>query len=197
MKDVGTQQIEVMKSLGQQAAAWLLGCTSRTLRDRADAPRKPDGTYDAQGLVAWNRSRITPPELTDDEHERLLLIKEFAIDRPLGGQIIAVFETMTELARRYGDAGILAMGRLFLDEWREQEASYRSDYREPTPEEQERQEAERRRVAACDAAIAELRLVIQCETCKRIRHGRTWEKASPPAGFMVVSGPCPRCSDDS
>jgi len=196
MTDTGTQQIEALRSLNQQAAAWLVGISARALRDRVDAPRNPDGSYDAQQLVAWNQARIQPPELTDDEYERLLLIQDFAFERVLDGQIIAVMETMTELARRYGDAGILAMGRVFLDVWREQEACYRDNYREPTPAELERQEAERRRAEAHDLAIAELRLVIQCERCKKLRHGRRWMEGSPPAGYVVITGPCPRCNHE-
>ncbi len=46
-------QIEVMQGLRQGAAAWLIGLSARKLRDRTDAPRNKDGTYNAQELLAY------------------------------------------------------------------------------------------------------------------------------------------------
>jgi phage terminase Nu1 subunit (DNA packaging protein) len=42
-----------LRRLNQQQAAYILGVTSRSLRDWPDAPRNDDGTYDAAPLVAW------------------------------------------------------------------------------------------------------------------------------------------------
>ena len=51
-------QVHEMQSLHQAAAAWLLGCSSRELRDRADIPRDADGRYSAKDiLLAAARSR--------------------------------------------------------------------------------------------------------------------------------------------
>lgn len=44
-------------ALNQQQAATLLGVTSRSLRDWADAPRNGDGTYDGPMLVRWYVAR--------------------------------------------------------------------------------------------------------------------------------------------
>ena len=42
-----------LRRLNQQQAAYILGVTSRSLRDWPDAPRNDDGTYDAAPLVVW------------------------------------------------------------------------------------------------------------------------------------------------
>src|SRR5689334_4674268 len=51
------QQVDVLKSLTQGAAAHLLGLGPRVFRDKHDAPRNDDGTYDAVALVAWWRDQ--------------------------------------------------------------------------------------------------------------------------------------------
>jgi hypothetical protein len=45
-------QKTILGSLPQGTAAWLVGMSTRAFRD-TDAPRKPDGTYDAVALVQW------------------------------------------------------------------------------------------------------------------------------------------------
>ena len=49
-------EIKVLGSLSQGAAAWLLGISPRSLRDRNTLPRNPDGTYDAREVLAWHLS---------------------------------------------------------------------------------------------------------------------------------------------
>lgn len=46
-------QVAVLSSLGQTAAAHLVGITPRSLRDRRDVPRNENGTYNARALVEW------------------------------------------------------------------------------------------------------------------------------------------------
>ena len=44
-------------------------------------------------------------------------------------------------------------------------------------------------------AIKSGRLVRQpCETCGKLRRGRTWVKASAPNGYVVFLGTCPACA---
>jgi hypothetical protein len=54
----GRQQIEAMQALSQSAAAWLMGISARTFRDK-NAPRNADGTYNAKDLLTW-LSQSTP-----------------------------------------------------------------------------------------------------------------------------------------
>jgi hypothetical protein len=52
------QQIQVLGSLAQGAAAAIVGLSARTFRD-SDAPRNADGTYDARELARWIRKTST------------------------------------------------------------------------------------------------------------------------------------------
>ena len=52
--------IENMKSLPQGAVAWLFGVSPRTIRDRQEAPRNSDGTYNAQAVVSWHLEQLKP-----------------------------------------------------------------------------------------------------------------------------------------
>ena len=44
------ENIEVLKNLDQQSAAYLVGLSPRTLRDHPEIPREQDGSYDARQL---------------------------------------------------------------------------------------------------------------------------------------------------
>lgn len=52
--------VEAMASLPQGAAAWLVGVSPRTLRDRQVVPRNADGTYNAQDVVLWHLEQLEP-----------------------------------------------------------------------------------------------------------------------------------------
>jgi phage terminase Nu1 subunit (DNA packaging protein) len=69
MARVNPAHVELAR-LNQQQAAYLLGVTSRTLRDWADAPRNRDGTYDARDLVKWYATRNTLAATDDFENQR-------------------------------------------------------------------------------------------------------------------------------
>lgn len=60
-----------LSRLNQQQAANLLGVTSRTLRDWADAPRNGDGSYDGPQLVRWFVERAAGNTEFDNQRERL------------------------------------------------------------------------------------------------------------------------------
>lgn len=59
-KLTANEQTEIMERLSQAPAAWLLGTTARSLRDLADCPRNPDGSYNGAELVKWDRRRVAP-----------------------------------------------------------------------------------------------------------------------------------------
>ena len=65
MANRGKADIE-LERLNQQQIAWICGVTSRSVRDWADGPRNPDGTYNAQEFVQWFITRATG---TDAERE--------------------------------------------------------------------------------------------------------------------------------
>ena len=50
---------EVLQAIPQTLAAWLLSVQPRTMRTATwkDAPRNPDGSYDARELVEWRLER--------------------------------------------------------------------------------------------------------------------------------------------
>ena len=59
----GADQVGVLKKLGQTAAAYCLGLTPRSLRDRPEVPRSADGTYDARAIFRWvAESSIPDPD---------------------------------------------------------------------------------------------------------------------------------------
>lgn len=60
-----------LERLNQQQAALLIGVTSRTLRDWADAPRNRDGTYHGPDLVQWLIARRGADAEFDDQRQRL------------------------------------------------------------------------------------------------------------------------------
>ena len=43
-------------------------------------------------------------------------------------------------------------------------------------------------------AFESMRVAVTCETCGKLRRGRTWVKASAPNGYVVFLGTCPACA---
>ena len=75
------EQIRVLRSLSQGAAAYLLGLSSRSVRDMeaAGLPRNSDGSYDALAILAFlRRRRPEPPGLVT------MLKETLAQDGPVG-----------------------------------------------------------------------------------------------------------------
>jgi phage terminase Nu1 subunit (DNA packaging protein) len=61
-----------LERLNQQQAAYLLGVTSRSLRDWSDVPRNEDGTYNGRDLVQWFAGRQSQSNSEyDNQRERL------------------------------------------------------------------------------------------------------------------------------
>lgn len=69
-------EIKVLERLSQSAVAWMLGVTTRAVRDHRDIPRTK-GRYDAREVITWLRrisakqKRAEAAELTALDAERL------------------------------------------------------------------------------------------------------------------------------
>lgn len=61
MANRGAADVELTR-LNQQQVAFICGVTARSVRDWADAPRNPDGTYNAQEFIAWFVKRTAGPD---------------------------------------------------------------------------------------------------------------------------------------
>lgn len=72
--------------LDQRDAAKLMGWSARNLRDKPDAPRNPDGTYDGVALVRWRLERHDGGE-SDAIRERTRKDKELADRYALENQV--------------------------------------------------------------------------------------------------------------
>jgi len=78
------EEIAALRSLSQVGAAYLLGRTTRALRG-TDAPRLPDGRYDATRLIEWElqrriaRKAQEAPSADDGKHWLNALRKEKAL----------------------------------------------------------------------------------------------------------------------
>ena len=97
MANRGKADVE-LGALNQQQAPWLLGVTSRTLRDWPDAPRHADGSYDGRALVAWAVARSGGSENTEHptQRERLAAAqaeKVEAENRVRRGELVEIEQT--------------------------------------------------------------------------------------------------------
>lgn len=187
----GAQQITMMRSLSQQAAAWLTGRNGRSLRDDPTIPRAADGGYDAQELLEWASRRLPEPTLTNDQFERALVISQEITSA--GFALPAFVDFLESLENDYGDSGLVAFVRQLLAECRQAIEDCPDADREPSAAElreeiQRRMEQERQHRARNRFELATV-----CEQCGRLRRGRDWVKGKPPAGFAVQTTTCPRC----
>lgn len=197
----GVGQISTMKRLSQGAAAWLLGfANNRTLRDKPDAPRNPDGSYDAKALFAWAQSRsprmAAVDDLGDSDYERLEVAVEIVSCAVEGAETIGLFDSLDELSRKHGAESVATwlFDRLMTD-W-ERESDFERQHLTPVTQADLRKAMERAKADNERAiAIAELRVCTQCDQCKRVRHGRRWLKQDPPGGYVVWMGTCPSCKE--
>lgn len=180
------QQVKALESLSQPAAAWLLGCTARHLRDQTSAPRNDDGTYDAQKLVEWSAGRARAPELDDEEYETALVIADRLC---VGDSYTGVVTWLRGLREKYGDAGLIAFVDLLMNEWAELAVGGRF----PTTADLERAAEEARQGLIRAHNEVNLRFAYVCEKCKRLRRGRRWIQSKPPEGHVVIGDSCPAC----
>jgi len=195
----GVQQIEVMRSLNQQAAAWLVDRNARVLRDAPGIARDQAGRYDAQDLVRWAVRRAPRPDLAPADVEKLMVAVE-AIEGELSGVLlVSIIESLERVHEVYGDSAIVAFADLFIeiikpcvDAIRAFERQPR--YQEELEQEERKREALRQRIEADREARESLRVAYYCDTHRMLRQGREWVKApKPPAGFVIDLVACPKC----
>jgi hypothetical protein len=110
-RDKAAAQNAVLKELLQQPAAKLSGWTARGLRD-SDAPRNPDGSYNARELVKW---------LLEREQEKRKVVDLRAIDAQLREEKLREIRRKNDMAdgllvqtSKVGDE-LLAIGKRMLE----------------------------------------------------------------------------------
>lgn len=167
-------EIAVMERLSQQAAAWLLGFSPRSLRDHPEIKRNPDGTYNGRELVAWLRNHAVTPELEDDHYELVLRIAD-DFDEGSADRMVLPIERLIESIGGNPDLALAAIWRVILDGARERARLYPALY--------ELTEG----FSTC---------VYVCEKCDRYRNGRRWHKGTPPSQPSkdeIMKAVCPAC----
>jgi hypothetical protein len=187
--DNSSKQVEVMKKLTQASAGWLAGLSPRSLRDAGDLVRAPNGTYSARDIVTWCCKRVPLPKLDDGEYENILVLADqISCDETC---IEAIIRTIDNLTAAHGEPVLMILFGRILDRWREQARLFR----ELENDEEYRRQAEdiHRRSKADESANKSLRIVVQCETCKKVRTGKQWKKGEAPPGFAVTYDICPEC----
>ena len=159
----------------------MAGISPRSLRDVPDIPRAADGTYSGQDIVKWAAGRIAPPELNDEEIERLLLVAErthYADEEALD----AVLSIIGALQQARGDGGLLLLFRLILDEWRWhaqaiKDLAANEEAHRKSAEFRQKYEAEK---AARREARRELRIAVVCERCRTSVVGAIGQRPNRP-----------------
>lgn len=198
-KLTATEQIEVMKSLSQQAAGWLVGVTSRSLRDHPELPRNTDGTYNAKELAAAPIASGTLPEESADEVEKMLQIGEWlgmASTCDSDGSLLTVIAMMESLRERHGNAGLALFASILMECFRDITSGWQ---REPTETElrekldnEFRDRLDREQQARLRR---QFRVSFVCDRCCKVRHGRDWIKGRAPVGYIELETICPVCAD--
>lgn len=184
-----TEERAIMQRLSQQSAAWVAGVAVRTLRDRTDAPRAHDGSYDAADIVKWSRSCIDSADLDDADIERMLVIVDDLHPR---GYVAAV-ETLRDILLRYGAAGLSRFAELLLEEWGATVDESGDTFQPLTADNIAKRALEERERLEESAARDRFEVAVVCDECGKLRRGRRWIKSSPPAGFVVDQILCPKC----
>lgn len=198
MKSNPAAEIEKLKRLTQQAATWLLGWKdAKSLRDRVDAPRNADGSYDAQALCEWRRGQVKEIDGDDGEfvEKVLVLVDGMSFPDTSDARALSFLDQVRELHRKYGDSFYAMFMREWLAIWADVYEPRRATAFEPVETEGEI----RRRVADELKNQAEARSFVtwnvatQCDDCDAVRFGREWKKQPPPAGKKVQLSKCPAC----
>ena len=185
------EQVEAMKHLTAGSAAWLVGRSARTLRDRPDCPRNPDKTFDAQNLIAWSHRQIPDAKLDDAELEQVLTAAEHLAGH--GSALVPIAGLLDALLQQYGDQGMILFARVLRDHFRV-EIEIRKICDEPPSAEEQREIDEYNRQAERDNHTREeLKITTTCMDCKRIRLGTKWLKRPVPVGHVKADSLCPAC----
>jgi len=154
-RDEAAAQLAALKQLLQQPAARLSGWTPRGLRD-SDAPRNPDGTYDARELVKWLLDRERAKRKTVDLKQVEAQLREEKLKEArrknevadgllvsttkVGDELLAIGKRMLEGARlvgkRFGPEAEKAVFEIFekaRSAWEKSVGSRRSSSRSRPP----------------------------------------------------------------
>jgi hypothetical protein len=178
-------QKATLERLCQGAAALLIGKTSRWLRDRPDAPRNADGTYNAFPLLSWKASLdggSVDVDLDDGDQERLMRIVEnlhFSWD----AQAVAAVDQIEDMIRRHGRGVLPKLMAMLWGEW-----TLFAEFHRNCPPQQEHDDSRFHRDAS-----QHLREAVVCNGCRRMRHGSKWIKTAIPADHTKVGDYCPEC----
>ena len=191
-KLTSSEQVHVLQNLSQQASAFLIGLTARSLRDHPEIPRHADGSYDAREVVKWSRRRVELDEIDDSTLERIMT----ALDWIYQDTKAPFVQLVDDLAQDFGDMGYAYLGRALADDWRESYKLERDDKhcRPPTDDELQGLDNFDREQLIERRAKNGLRIKTVCENCGRVRHGKNWPSKYVPEGYATVSGICPKCS---
>ena len=181
------QQIQVLHSLTQQAAADLLDMTPRHLRDQG-APRREDGTYDARDLLAWSAaSTPTDHDIDDADIERMLVIAEYLYVECLSDSALLVIVDYLRELRKSGPARLAVFVAVLIEHWGYFRDHLTEKIDDPLLPQNLMDEAAKSR------AWELMRVAVKCEGCGKLRNGTTWAKGTPPNGFTVQLCNCPAC----
>ena len=166
-----TEIAERLTALPQVVAAWLVGVSPRTLRDRISVPRNSNGTYDARALLQWELTHCSAARLNDQQREACWLIGSMLTEA-----LCPVLGALHQLLHTLGGgpdarAAVLAM----LIDYAEIEIEVSGEHLPNRP--------------------PSINLVLVCAQCGKMRTGSRWTEETPPAGVTVDDHQkCPKCS---
>ncbi|MBP8130253.1 MAG: hypothetical protein KA184_11805 [Candidatus Hydrogenedentes bacterium] len=191
------REVEMLKNLSQQAAAWSLGVTARTLRDHPEIPRTAEGGYDIRDLAKWavQHGPRDAVAFDDELYERIVTLAE-AMLRDLGPHLWQLVALLDNVEDDHGPDGVLSALSLMRDAWGEIPGPELEAMRD-VPESIEDiiemgREVLRRRQA--EKAHDVLRVMTRCQECGAVRRGRRWVKeAKTPALWTDMLTLCPQC----
>ncbi len=191
------REVEMLKNLSQQAAAWALGVTARTLRDHPEIPRTAEGGYDVRDLAKWAVQHGPRDEITfdDERYEHILTLAE-AMLRDLGPHLWQLVALLDNLEDDYGPNGVLSALSLMRDAWGQilgPELEAMRDVPVSMEDIIEMGRAELRHRQASQAHDL-LRIVTRCQECGTVRRGRRWVKDAKTSALWVdMLTLCPEC----
>ena len=186
-----------LKTLSQQDAAYVAGCTSRTLRDHPSVPRNPDGrTYDARQIAEWSALRVGSIALDDEDVERVLVLAA-QIEAGIEASLPAVVGLLRGLISLHGPAVAVLIVQLLVDEWGGLVDTYPDVYAESSAADIRKAEDLARQLDADRRARDKLLVAVVCEDCGKLRRGRRWIIQKPPTGYVKQLSQCPACEKEA
>jgi len=187
------QQTNELQRLKQQAAAYVLDCNGRTLRDRSDVERNDDGTYHVHALIAAAAGKTRLAKLTDDEIEFCHRAAD-VLDPSTEGALLTVYDGLRAIEQTHGPAGLAAALDTMLEAWRHDADYWRweATQRRPLTEADIRERIEREQERDHQyTAEASLQCVASCDSCDRVRRGGKWVKGPAQPNERTYVSHCP------